>query len=52
MLKIKKGCAPGTVAGSEADYQESFVMFVEVAFLAAYDSVLGAPVFKYELMNS
>lgn len=53
-LKIKKGCADnsGSFAGGEADYTESFVMFVEVAFLAAYDSVLGAPVFKYELMNS
>lgn len=50
-LKVKKGCEDnsGSFAGAEADYAESFVMYVEVAFVAAYDSVLGAPIFRYNL---
>jgi hypothetical protein len=53
-LKVKKQCEDnsGSFAGAEADYTESFVMFVEVAFVTAYDSVLGAPIFKYLLKDA
>jgi len=50
-LKVKLECADNG-AGKEADYVESFVMAVEVAFISAYDSVLGAPIFKYEEMSA
>lgn len=56
-LKIKKGCADsspangGSVAGGEADYVESFVLFGEFAFTEAYSSTADTGVYKYEVLE-
>lgn len=55
-LKITRGCADnsGLVAGAEADYAESFVMYVDVAFLHAYnsDDPGQSYIYKYELTDA
>jgi hypothetical protein len=56
-LKMKKGCADsspangGSVAGGEADYVESFVLFSEFAFTEAYTSTADTGVYKYEVLE-
>jgi len=53
-LKVKKECADnsGSFTGAEADYVESYVLGLEVAFVSAYDSTgTNSGIYKTEVLS-
>lgn len=53
-VKVKKECADNsaTITGGEADYVESYVLYVDYALLSAYTSTAADTyIYKYEVLN-